>query len=223
MTSTGAPRRRGRPPEAERTQRRNAALDAALAEIIRTGYERMTMSAVAARAGSSKESLYSWFGSKQAMVAALIRRQSAATNAVVQQAVSSGARPHDVLHGIARGLLDLLTSDTSLALNRAAMSSAELAGVLLQHGRHTTGPLIEGYLARLADDGVLALDDPAAAFGVLYGLVVQDTQIRSLLGEAPPGPEHREVQARAAVDAFLKLTAPASLTDLAGIRSVAVD
>ncbi len=181
------------------------------------------MSAVAARAGSSKESLYSWFGSKQAMVAELIRRQSAATNAVVAQAVSSEARPHDVLHGIARGLLDLLTSDTSLALNRAAMSSQELAAVLLQHGRHTTGPLIEDYLARLADDGVLALNDPAAAFGVLYGLVVQDTQIRSLLGEAPPGPEHREVQARAAVDAFLQLTTPASQADLTGARPDAVN
>ncbi len=181
------------------------------------------MSAVAARAGSSKESLYSWFGSKQAMVAELIRRQSAATNAVVKRAVSSGAHPHDVLRSIARGLLDLLTSDTSLALNRAAMSSEELAAVLLQHGRHTTGPLIEGYLARLADDGVLALNDPGAAFRTLYGLVVQDTQIRSLLGEAPPDPHHREVQAQAAVEAFLRLTAPADRVEGIRVHPAVVD
>lgn len=43
-------RRRGRPPESERAQRRDEALDAALAEIRDVGYERVTMQAVARRA-----------------------------------------------------------------------------------------------------------------------------------------------------------------------------
>ncbi|WP_456599297.1 TetR/AcrR family transcriptional regulator [Blastococcus sp. SYSU DS0616] len=201
-------RRRGRPPEAERAQRRDQALDAALEEILRAGYERMTMSAVAARAGSSKESLYSWFASKEGMVTALIRRQSAATNALVEQAVNRGGAPSDVLLGIARGLLDLLTSETSLALNRAAMTSSPLAVVLLRHGRHTTGPLVEGYLSRLADDGVLVIEDPGSAFALFYGLVIQDVQIRALLGEAPPSGPDRQRRAQLAVDAFLRLTQP---------------
>jgi AcrR family transcriptional regulator len=207
VSTPRAPRRRGRPPEAERARRRDQALDAASAEIARTGYERMTMSAVAARAGSSKESLYTWFGSKQDMVAELIHRQSAATNEVVERALTSGRPPREVLHGVARGLLVLLTSETSVALNRAAMGSPELAAGLLRHGRHTTGPLVEHYLRTLDDDGFLDLDDPAEAFRLLYGLAVKDTQIRTLLGEAPPTPHECDRQAREAVDMFLTLTA----------------
>jgi transcriptional repressor AefR-like protein len=88
------------------------------------------------------------------------------------------------------------------------MSSAELAAVLLRHGRHTTGPLIERYLATLAHTGVLAIDDPAEAFRLLYGLVIQDSQIRALLGETPPTRAQRTRQATLAVDRFLALTTP---------------
>lgn len=199
--------RRGRPPESERRRRRDEALDAALAVITDTGYDQMTMQAVAERARSSKESLYVWFGSKQAMVAELIRRQSARTNAAVKGAVGSERPPHVVLVGIAENLLALLTSQTSLALNRAAMSSRELSGVLLEQGRNTTGPLVAGYLARLRDEGRLAIDDPEEAFRLLYGLVIRDSQIRALLGEIPPARAERSRQARDAVDRFLSMTA----------------
>lgn len=170
-----------------------------------TGFERLTMSAVAVRAGSSKESLYAWFGSKEGMVSELIRRQAAQTNAAVEQALTADLPPRDVLVGIARNLLDLLVGEASLALNRAAVSSPRLAAVLLEHGRHTTGPLVERYLARLHEERVLALADPAEAFRLLYGLAVQDSQVRALLGEPPPGPDERARTARVAVQRFLEL------------------
>jgi hypothetical protein len=79
--------------------------------------------------------------------------------------------------------------------------------VLLAQGRHRTGPIVEAYLARLAEAGVLGIDDPAEAFQLLYGLVVRDLQIRVLLGEPPPAPEALAAQARTAVERFLALTA----------------
>jgi AcrR family transcriptional regulator len=202
-------RRRGRPPEAERAQRRDAALDAALSLISTDGYERLTMAAIAGRAGSSKESLYAWFGSKEGLVGELIRRQSARTNAAVRAALDDGggdANPRDVLLAIATGLLGLLLGEASLALNRAAMSSPSLASVLLEHGRHTTGPLVERYLARLHADGVLVAADSAAAFSLFYGLVVQDAQIRALLGEPSPSLGNQRRAAETAVDRFLALS-----------------
>lgn len=163
------------------------------------------MTAVAARAGSSKESLYSWFGSKEAMVAALIRRQSARTNAGVEHALATDLPPREVLVGIATNLLDLLLGDVSLALNRAAMASPALAAVLLQEGRHTTGRIVEHYLARLRDEGVLRSNDPAETFQLFYGLVIRDTQIRALLHESQPDAAGSPDRAREAVDRFLKL------------------
>jgi AefR-like transcriptional repressor, C-terminal domain len=79
--------------------------------------------------------------------------------------------------------------------------------VLLAQGRHRTGPIVEAYLARLAEAGVLGIDDPAEAFQLLYGLVVRDLQIRVLLGEPPPAPAALAAQARTAVERFLALTA----------------
>jgi AcrR family transcriptional regulator len=204
----GAVRRRGRPPAAERAGRRDAALDAALAEIRDNGFERLTMSAVAARAGSSKESLYIWFDNKEGLVAHLIRRQSARTNAAVEAALTASRPPQDVLIGIATNLLNVLLSDTSLALNRAAMSSPALAAILLQHGRHTTGPLIERYLSQLHQDQVIQTDDTAEAFRLFYGLTIQDSQIRALLGERPPDATERVRRAELAVSRFLSLAAP---------------
>lgn len=203
------PTRRGRPTEAERAQRREAALAAALAELVERGYESVTMLDVARRAGSSKESLYTWFGSREEMIAEVIRRQAAGPNARVAQALDTAGDHRAVLTDIARGLLELLLGPASLALNRAAVGQPELARVLLEHGRHHTGPLVERYLAGLSREGHLMVDDPAGAFELLFGLVVRDTQIRALLGDPVPGPDERGRRAVEAVEQFLTLTAAA--------------
>jgi AcrR family transcriptional regulator len=181
-----------------------------LAEIIEQGYEALTVLAVAQRAQSSKESLYTWFGSKEGMVAALIRRQAEQTNHAVERALGSDRDPDEVLTAVATGLLTLLLGPASLALNRAAMTSPDLAALLLREGRHRTGPLIEKYLRQLHRDGVLHVPNPATAFRLFYGLVIQDSQIRALLGEEPPSTAWRNRQASAAVRRFRHLCAPAS-------------
>ncbi|GIH75956.1 TetR/AcrR family transcriptional regulator [Planobispora longispora] len=198
--------RRGRPRSGEQAARRRAALDAALAELVEHGVEGMTMQAVAARAGSSKESLYTWFGNRQGMLAALIQRQSEQVNAAVTAALERPSEPRATLTAIAENLLALLVGDASVALNRAAMASGELSELLLRHGRHSTGPLVEDYLGRLAAEGLLRIDDPAEAFRLLYGLAVRDLQIRVLLGERPPSADSVRADARTAVDRFLALT-----------------
>jgi AcrR family transcriptional regulator len=197
--------RRGRPPASERPLRRAAALDAARAELVESGYDAMTMQQVAQRAGSSKESLYKWFGSKQGLVAELIAEQSTSTNAAVKAALENDEDSRTTLTLIATNLLELLVSPVSLALNRAAVTAPDVAADLLKLGRHTTGPLIETYLAKLHREGVLEVEHPAEAFRLLYGLVVQDTQIRALLGESPPSQAARNRQATTAVDRFWSL------------------
>jgi AcrR family transcriptional regulator len=141
------------------------------------------------------------------LFATMIERNAAEANSRVKAALEGSARPRETLTAFAEGLLTLLLSERALALNRAAISSPELAEVLLRHGRHTTGPLVEEYLARLADSGELAIADPDDAFRLLYGLVVQDSQIRALLGERPLTRAAIRSRARQAVDRFLQLSA----------------
>ncbi|GGK73125.1 TetR family transcriptional regulator [Planomonospora parontospora subsp. parontospora] len=206
--------RRGRPREGENEARRAAVLDAAFAELVERGYTGTTMLAVARRAGASKETLYSWFGDKRGLFAALVRRQSEQANAAVAEALTLDRPPREALTAFAVRLLRLLLGEASVAINRAAVAAPELAGVLLAEGRHTTGPLVAGYLAGLAARGEIAAGDPEEAFRLLYGLVVSDAQIRVLLGEAPP--TDLEERARRAVDRFLALLPPAPVRDPSG-------
>jgi AcrR family transcriptional regulator len=187
--------RGGRPRAGESEARRERVLEAAATVLRERGYRGTTTAAVAAAAGVSKESLYSWFGDKSGLFAEVVRRNAATMNAHLESAVAREEPLGDALPRLGRDLLALLVGDASVAINRAAMGelpdNGELAAVLLEHGRFTTGPLAERLLRQGADRDGLRMEDPAAAFRLFYGLLVQDTQIRVLLGG--PGPSRRQI------------------------------
>lgn len=88
------------------------------------------------------------------------------------------------------------------------MTIPSLADELLASGRHRVGPIVEEYLMRLGEVGLIGIDDPATAFESFYGLVIRDTQIRCLLGEAPPDVGAIDVRATEAVAQFVALHPP---------------
>ena len=198
--------RRGRPRAGERKEREQRIVEATGAELVEHGYEGTTMLGIAERAGASKETLYNWFGSKVGLFTALIEANAERSAARIRSALAGDEDARQTLVDYAIGLLLLLTSPTSVALNRAAMSSPELAEVLLASGRHRVGPLVESYLDRLVEAGRIATNDTGEASELLYGLTVRDTQIRVLLGEPAPTRAAVVQRAEAAVDQFLHLT-----------------
>ena len=175
--------------------------------IVDRGLAAATMQAIAAEAHASKETLYAWFGDRESLIAALIRANADASSAELSRSlrepVTDPVTARATLEGYARGLLTLLTGDVSVALNRAAMTSPALAAELLHSGRHRVGPIAVAYLAKLHTHGVSPHPDAEAAFSFLYGLVVQDTQIRTLLGESAPSAAEIADRARWAVRTFL--------------------
>lgn len=187
--------RRGRPADGEQEERRRRVLDAAFDELIERGYEKVTMLAIARRAGASKETLYSWFGNREGLFRAMIADNADATSEGVRRALGGDASPVDTLARFGVGLLSLLTDERSVALNRASMVVPALAGDLLQNGRHRVGPIVEQYLASLDGRDGLRVDDAASAFETFYGLLIRDSQIRVLLGE--PAPTRRQIEQRA--------------------------
>lgn len=204
--------RRGRPRAGESAARRHEVLEAAFGLLVERGYRGTSMAAVAERSGASKETLYAWFGDKPGLFAALVRRNAEGANSSVLAAFDGGDEIAPTLTRFATELLRLLLGERAVAINRAAVTelntAPELAALLLAQGRERTGPLVEAYLALQAERGRLRIEDPAEAFGVLYGLVVQDAQIRALLGEPPLDPAGIERRARTAVARFLALVAP---------------
>jgi AcrR family transcriptional regulator len=196
----------GRPRRGSVDARRAEVLQAAQAVITEHGYDRATMLQIAERCGASKETLYSWFGSKEGLFAELII--AAADRTVAKVGPALRGTDDTALRSFARALLQLLVSPWSVTVNRAAMTSEPLARLVLEHGRHRIGPLVERYLADLDEVGVLRVGDPVAAFTALYGLVVRDTQIRVLLGEPVPSAAALRRQADEGVDWFWRARRP---------------
>lgn len=205
--------RRGRLPDAQRAGRYNEIVEVAL-ELIAAD-PSVTMGEIARATNASKETLYRWFGDRDGVIAALIRLNADRSAQRVTDVLADGGdetrRFADVLTDYAGGLLTLLASPSSLAINRAAISNPALGRILLDEGRYRVGPIVEQYLTRLDRSGLIDLDavgGSATAFEVLYGLVVSDVQISVLLGDAPPTDDERARRARDAVDRFLRLAAP---------------
>lgn len=201
--TTGA--RSGRLPAADVPARRDSVLDAAMSELLVQGYEATTMLSVARRAGASKETLYSWFGNKEGLFGAMIERNAQRTDNRVETAMTAGSSPTEVLVEFALNLQRLLLGEASIAINRLAMRSPELSAILLEHGRVRTGRLVERFLAQLMTNGVIREMPPDEAFTLLYGLVIEDRQIRCLLGEPKPTDAAMAVHASDAVGRFLGL------------------
>lgn len=166
------------------------------------------MLAVAQRARASKETLYAWFGDRDGLFAALIERNADATVPGLNATFSPPSSVDDIrttlLH-YATALLTLLTGEPSVSLNRAAMANRRLAELLLRCGRHRAGPVVEDFLTAAHDNGLICAPDPAEAYGQLYGLIVRDSQIRVLLGEAKPSSKSVDASAAMAVEQFLQL------------------
>jgi AcrR family transcriptional regulator len=179
-------------PEAENgealTERQKAVLNAALALLVEEG-DALTMTAVARRASCSKETLYKWFGDRDGLLTATVRWQ--ASRVRVQPLGGEPIALFSLTNSLERFASDWLTvisSKTSIALNRVAVSHAgsaktNLGAIVLENGRFALAARLKPVLEAGRDAGLLAFDDSESAFRSFFGLVARDVQIRLLLGD----------------------------------------
>ncbi len=224
MSAIAAPkplRRRGRPPgDTGRETRRAAVLEGTLAVMAREG-DGFSMTALARALGVSKETLYRWFGDREGLIVAAVRWQAAKVALPdLPEGPLDAATLEAALENLARRWITTVTGPASIALNRLAIGAAgrrsdghappTLGGIVLENGPRAIAARLAPLFARAREAGLIGLDD-ARAFSLLFGLVIADTQIRVLLGEAAgqtlSDPDSR---ARAAARAFLVLAAPAA-------------
>ncbi|PSJ55837.1 TetR/AcrR family transcriptional regulator C-terminal domain-containing protein [Kumtagia ephedrae] len=170
------------------TDRQQAVLDAVLALMVEQGGD-FSMTSVARRAACSKETLYKWFGDRDGLLTATVRWQASkvrAGNYDSQRLDAAALR--ESLENFAANWLKVISSSTSIALNRVAVSHAasgksNLGHIVLDNGRFAIGERLKPLLEAGRAAGLLAFDDSEAAFRSFFGLVGRDVQIRLLLGD----------------------------------------
>ncbi len=198
----------------ERSARQREVLEAALGVLVRDG-GRLTMSAVAAEANCSKETLYKWFGGRDGMLAAIVRWQAAQVRVEPIAGVIDRQELTGRLRQFAEDWLRVVASERSLALNRLAIGhagedGAELGDVVLDHGRFALGQRLKPVLEAARAAGILTFEDAEEAFRTLFGLIARDVHIRLLLGERLKLTRAGVAgEAARAVDQFMKLFEPA--------------
>jgi len=174
--------------EAEFSPRQREVLDAVLALMVEEGTGFST-ARVARRARCSKETLYKWFGDRDGVLSATVRWQASRVRAgSYDRQRLDVASLSQSLEGFAANWLGVISSDTSIALNRVAVSHAasgksNLGRIVLDNGRFAIGERLKPLLEAGREAGLLTFDDTEEAFRTLFGLVARDVHIRLLLGE----------------------------------------
>jgi AcrR family transcriptional regulator len=168
--------------------RQEEVLDAVL-DLLAEGRDALTMSAVAERASCSKETLYKWFGDREGLLNATVRWQASKVRAGTYDAARLDASSLQAsLEAFAANWLKVISSRTSIALNRVAVSHAQsgksnLGEIVLANGRFAIGERLKPLLEAARTAGLVAFNDTETAFRTFFGLVGRDVQIRLLLGD----------------------------------------
>lgn len=190
MASTSRPKTaEGRGVGDEPTQRQRDVLDAVLGLLVQGG-DALTMTAVARRASCSKETLYKWFGDRDGLLTATVRWQASKVRAGNYDRTKIDATAlRASLESFAANWLRVISSKTSIALNRVAVAHAgsgksNLGQIVLANGRFAIGERLKPLLEAGREAGLIDFDDAETAFRTFFGLVGRDVQIRLLLGDA---------------------------------------
>lgn len=191
-----------------RDTRRAEIEDTAFELLAKKGYKATSMLAVARAAKASNETLYNWYGNKQALFQAMVERNAQTARDTLKEALAADAPLAETLPKLGPTLLRLVTSERAIALNRAAAGdvhdTATLGPTIAKGGRDTILPLLAKLIAR-DHPGVT---DPADLAEAYIDLLIGDLQIRRAIGTLSPLNEDqvsaRALRAQALLNVLLK-------------------
>lgn len=172
----------------EKRSLRQQQIEAAAYEVLEVkGYGGTSMQGIAKQARASNETLYNWYGDKQGLFRALVTRNAEEVKSHLEAELETDHDALSILGTLGPKLLDLLTGDRAVALNRAAAadSSGELGATLSKAGREAVFPLLEQVLLRARHEGQLHFETSAEAVGLYLDLLIGDQQIRRVIGRLP--------------------------------------
>ena len=188
-------------------RKREAILNAAVAEFRQSGYEATSMDRVAVRAGVSKRTVYNHFESKEALFAQILE-QLWERSAEGRELVYTADRPlRDQMIELVMQKLRSLRDTNFLDLARVAIAagihSPERAREMVARMNQREESLTI-WIRAAAADGRLKTNDPVFASTQMHGLVKSFAFWPQIsMGQPPLSDEAQKQVAEGAVDMFL--------------------
>jgi TetR/AcrR family transcriptional repressor of mexJK operon len=159
--------------------RRRAILDAAAPIFGNEGYERASIDAIAAAAGVSKPTIYTYFGGKEQLfresVADSALEQNAEALRVILQLDLSPGHWRQSLHELGMKLVDCQRNDCAVFLKRMIAAEIgrdpEVYQVVRTKAEDPVHEALAGRLAMLGNAGYIVVGDPALAARQFLALI----------------------------------------------------
>jgi len=194
------------------TRKRRAILEAATSLFLRQGYLGTSMDEIAALAAVSKQTVYKHFADKghlfSEIVTSTVNEASDTVYDEVRNLQDSGDLEAD-LRDLARRQLALVMQPRILQLRRLVIGESgrfpELGRTFYDRGPGRTIEALSATFERLAQRGLLRLDDPLLAATHFNWLIMSIPLNRAMLfgDDEPPAPADLERYANTGVRVFL--------------------
>jgi AcrR family transcriptional regulator len=196
-----APRRsRGRPQVRPDEETRALIIEAAAQEFQANGYAATCIADVAERAGVSTKTLYRLIPTKADLFASVVTERISRFVFEVDHNVDNLCDPAAALERMLIAYGTLTLEVRTIAIIRLVYGECgafpEIAAAFYQKAIQRTGGAMEALLQRLCARGLIALDDPLEATGMLRGMMIMEPQRAAMLGQLP-APDADAIAARA--------------------------
>lgn len=191
-----------------RDERREHILAIAREVFMEEGYAAASMSAIAARVGGSKGTLYNYFRSKSDLFSAVIQGDCERSQTALFDLVSNEGDVSKALTTLGKGLMRVLLSDDVIAIHRIVVAESgrvpEIGEAHYEAGPRRGKELLLALIAKAQADGQLKISDPSRAADQIADLMLSELYRRRLWNVGPkPADAEIDANVEAAVELFM--------------------
>jgi AcrR family transcriptional regulator len=193
-------RPRGRPPVRSDEETRHLLIESAEQEFGAKGFAGACMADVAERAGVSTKTIYRLFPNKSDLLAQVVSDRIGQFMLEIDADALDTLPISEALERIMTAYGTLMLSERTIAMHRLVIGECEkfpeIASAFYERAIQRANEGISTWLCRQCERGVIALDDPTMAAGILRGMMAMDPQRAVMLGQRRV-PDHEEIATRA--------------------------
>jgi AcrR family transcriptional regulator len=194
--------------ESRTEQKREQILRAAADLLLERGYAGVSVDEVVARAGGSKTNVYTYFGGKDGLFAAVMQRFCDEIVGPLKAIDVRGLSLRDALIRIGATFLGVLLERRALEVHRLAVAEAhrhpDAARAFFNAAPEETYAAIAKLVAAQQAEGRLRAGDPRRLAAIFLDSLTGDAQLRALTGMATIDADQRARLIETAADIFLE-------------------
>ncbi|BBM82442.1 TetR/AcrR family transcriptional regulator [Candidatus Uabimicrobium amorphum] len=196
----------GRPRDLEK---KRAIIDSATTLLLELGYGHTSMDAVAAKAGVSKQTVYSHFQTKENLFRCVIMERCDAFSPSVELLDRQGLSPREVLEKLGRGFANLIFSHQCILMQRLLMSDAakhqRACEIFFEAGPQRMLDMLEKYFHEQNKKGKMDIKSPQRAADHFFSMIQGTYHLKLLLNlEQDVSEQEIEETVQSVVDIYSK-------------------